>query len=144
MKEKLLLFTLIILVKSSFACTCSKRPDEFYDFIALVIICNNEPYPSQESRRSLYQSAFEIIELYKGPELAHILGFGSVDFASDAACEQLYRPGEEWIIFSKYSHERNDFITSYCCHNFRHRSKEGRRNWERSNPNYKIDAYRKK
>lgn len=143
MKRIILFFAFVAFFESSFACSCSKRPDEFYDFIALVVICNNEPDPSDDFRR-IYQSEFEIIELYKGPELTHVVGFGSIEFASEAACEELYESGEEWILFSKYSPEMNNFITSYCSHNFKHRSKEGMRNWVRSNPNQKINLYNEK
>ncbi len=128
-----------------FATSCPPQPDEHYDFIALVTICNIEKGPKSYSDHiTIYKSDFEIIELYKGPELSHVL---YSDFYSEVpgAYEKIQlHQNTEWLIFAKYSPSNNNFMSGYCSGNFLYRSFKGMRNWVNHNPNHRIDKYRKK
>ena len=127
------------------ATSCPPQPDEHYDFIALVTICNIEKGPKFFSDHiTIYKSDFEIIECYKGPELSHVL-YSNFFSEVPGAYEKipLYQ-NTEWLIFAKFSPSNNNFMSGYCSGNFLYRSFEGMRNWVNHNPNHRIDKYREK
>lgn len=144
MRTFLLIFFLIFSLKLAYSCSCEIKDDQYYDFIALVTICNNEPDSFMYYSGSGYRSEFQIIEHYKGPELTHVLAAGNVNFASEAACEELFSPCEEWIIRAKFSSEENNFITSLCSHNLRYKDSEGMKNFQYRNPEKKRIHYQQK
>ena len=139
MRTLLLTFFLIFCTKLAYSCSCSQKGDDYYDFIALVTICNNEHDSLIHFSGSAYRSEFQIIEHYKGPELTHVLAAGNVNFASDAACQQLFSPCEEWIIRAKFSPEENNFITSLCSHNSRYRDFDGMKDFRYRNAEKKKE-----
>lgn len=144
MKHLLVAYFLLFSLKAAHCCSCESEGDEYYDFIALVRICNNEPIFSDSSYSGTYRSDFDIIELFKGPSLNHVFVWSGFSGLSWTSCDHHLEQNSEWIIRATFSSWDNDFVTGFCSYNISYKSSIGMSNWAYNSSEHTRNEYRQK
>lgn len=96
-----------------------------YDFIAHVKILDDEDYkkPTKDDYETIGKLTIEILELFKGYEVSHIL-----EYSKNSSCDIGISEGEEWILFGKRT---DDEITIVACdRNEKYKESNELRDWK--------------